>query len=154
MLKSTAAPAAAIIVAATLLVSCSAENADTAPASTAAAPDLAPAAEAAAYPDTYRSLDLPVLPGGLVTSSGRQSTSLRDGLSIRLTTDQSVAEARTFYTDHMNSLGWTSAPSGPGAAALNLPVANVAFTRGQLTFQATITAADTGSLVAITVVER
>lgn len=140
-------------VSAALVTGCGAES-EPAPAGAPTAADANPTGDASAYPESYRSLDLPVLPGAVVTSAGRQSTSLRDGLSIRLTTERSVAEARTFYREHMTSLGWTPAASGPGAAALNLPIANVIFTRNQLTFQATITAADSGSLVSLTVVER
>ena len=110
--------------------------------------------DASAYPATYRDLDLPALPGGVVTSSGRQTTSLRDGLSIRLTSDKPVAEVRTFYQDAMTALGWTPAAAGPGAAALNLPIANVTFTRDQLSFSATITAGEPGSVVSLTVLER
>jgi hypothetical protein len=54
----------------------------------------------------------------------------------------------------MTAVGWTPAAPGSGAAALNLPLANVIFTRDQLTFQATITAGDAGSLVSLTVLER
>lgn len=147
---------AALLLSAALLAGCATDGSDSAvdgapagPAAGAGSP-----ADAAAYPDTYRSLDLPVLPGGVVTSAGRQSTSLRDGLSIRLSTSQTVAEARTFYRDAMTALGWTPAAPGPGAAALNLPLANVIFTRDRLTFQATITAGDVGSLVSLTVLER
>jgi len=48
----------------------------------------------AAYPQAYRTMDLPALPGATVTSTGRQTTSLRDGLVIQLITEMSVGEAR------------------------------------------------------------
>jgi hypothetical protein len=117
-------------------------------------PGLVASGDGSAYPGTYTNLDLPVLPGGVVTSSGRQSSSLRDGLSIHLTSDKPVSEVRTFYQDAMSAIGWTPAAAGPGAAALNLPVAIVTFTRDQLSFSATITAGDSGSVVSITVLER
>jgi hypothetical protein len=69
------------------------------------------------YPDLYRDLDLPELPGGTVTSTGRQTTSLHDGLAIRLTTSMSVADARDYYSDALGEQGWEKAPSRvvPGA---------------------------------------
>ena len=145
---------AALLLAVGLTAGCTGGGSD---APLAGATDAEPVAspDAAAYPDSYRDLDLPVLPGGVVTSAGRQSTSLRDGLSIRLTTSQSVAEARSFYENHMTELGWTPAAPGPGAAALpDMPVAMVVFTKAALNFQATITAAESGSLVGISVIER
>jgi hypothetical protein len=145
--------AAFVFACAGFATACASESpSDSATATTTTS--VASTAEASAYPATYRDLNLPVLPGGVVTSAGRQSTSLRDGLSIRLTTSQSVAEVRAFYRDAMTALGWTPAAPGSGAAALNLPLANVIFTRDQLTFQATITAGDAGSLVSLTVLER
>jgi len=145
---------AAVLGLGLMAVSCTSEEPAAEPAGQPSATRSAPLGEAAAYPDLYRALDLPVLPGAVVTSSGRQVESLRDGLSIRLMTKQTMPEVRTFYQEAMTGLGWTPGASGPGAAALNLPVANVTFTRDQLMFSATITAAETGSTVVLSVFER
>jgi hypothetical protein len=98
-----------------------------------------------AYPALYRSMDLPALPGATITSSGRQTTSLRDGLAIRLTTTTGVAEARDYYRRELTARGWTE-EVGPGRAAEavmpNLPLARVSFLQGSLSYTATITASD------------
>lgn len=88
-----------------------------------------------AYPALYRDLDLPELPGGTVTSTGRQTTSLRDGLALRITTPMPVAEARGYYSNALRELGWEEAPSRsvPGA-----PMAGLNATKDGLTYTATI----------------
>jgi len=90
-----------------------------------------------AYPDLYRDLGLPELPGGTVASTGRQTTSLRDGITIRVTTSMPVAEARDYYSGALRELGWEEAPTRgvPGA-----PMAGLLATKDGLTYMATITA--------------
>jgi len=99
-------------------------------------------------------MGLPTLPDATITSTGRQTTSLRDGLAIRLTTPLSVAETRDFYRTAMIEAGWIEeAPPNPAAAALELPVARVAFAKGSVSYSALLTAADGGTQVAINVME-
>jgi hypothetical protein len=109
-----------------------------------------------AYPQLYRTMDLPTLPGATVTSTGRQTTSLRDGLAIRLTTSMNVAEARDYYRQELTTKGWTE-QVGPGQAAQamlpNLPLARLAFVKGALLYTATVTASAGVTQVAIDVTE-
>lgn len=144
-----------MLVAAVVLGSCAGTSEDANPAETAAPEEVAAAAgNESSYPDLYRSMGLPVLPGAAVTSTGRQSTSLRDGLTIRLTTTMSVAETRDYYRTAMAEAGWTeTAPPGPAASAMDLPVGRVAFTKDDVSFSALLTAADGGTQVAINVLE-
>lgn len=146
-----------MLVAAVVLGSCAGTSEDANPAETSAPPTgeiAAAAGSESSYPDLYRSMGLPVLPGAAVTSTGRQSTSLRDGLTIRLTTTMSVAETRDYYRTAMAEAGWTeTAPPGPAASVMDLPVGRVAFTKDDVSFSALLTAADGGTQVAINVLE-
>lgn len=104
-----------------------------------------------AYPDLYRDLDLPELPGGTVTSTGRQTTSLRDGLAIRLTTSMPVAEAREYYSNALRQMGWEESPSRvvPGA-----PMAGLHATKDGVTLMATITAMGDSTQVHLNIHDR
>ena len=130
-------------------------DADTPPAAASAtASTAAPAAgESAgtAYPALYRDLDLPELPGGTVTSTGRQTTSLRDGITIRITTSMPVAEARDYYSGALRKLGWEEAPTRgvPGAS-----MAGLLATKDGLTYMATITAIGDATLTNINLHDR
>jgi len=132
-----------------LLCACSGEPAaDTQPADTA--PSTTVAADASAgmgYPDLYRDLDLPELPGGDLTSTGRQTSSLSDGLALRISTTMPVAEARDYYSSALGELGWEEAPtrSVPGA-----PMAGLHATKDDVTYMATITRMGDATQVAIT----
>ena len=124
------------------------------PTASNAPPATAPAAgESAgmAYPALYRDLDLPELPGGTVTSTGRQTTSLRDGLTLRITTSMAVAEVRDYYSNALRGLGWEESPSRsvPGA-----PMAGLHATKNGVTYMATITAIGDATQVAINLHDR
>ena len=99
-----------------------------------------------AYPTLYRDLDLPELPGGTLTSTGRQTTSLRDGLVLRITTSMPVAEARDYYSNALRELGWDESPTRgvPGA-----PMAGLNATKDGLTYTATIMLIGDATQVAI-----
>ena len=103
------------------------------------------------YPALYRELDLPELPGGTVTSTGRQTTSLRDGLAIRVTTSMPVAEARDYYSNALRELGWEESPTRgvPGAAMAGLHA-----TKAGMTYMATMTAIGGATQVAINLHDR
>ncbi len=122
-------------------------------ASTTASTTAPAAGESAgmAYPALYRDLDLPELPGGTVTSTGRQTTSLRDGLAIRVTTSMPVAEARDCYSSALRELGWEEAPTRgvPGA-----PMAGLLATKDGVTYMATITAIGDATQINITLHDR
>jgi hypothetical protein len=70
------------------LFGCSATPEEAASPEATPSPAASPSDEATGmvYPALYRSLDLPELPGGELVSAGRQTTSLRDVLSLRITT--------------------------------------------------------------------
>ncbi|MGE0392753.1 MAG: hypothetical protein AB7P67_04220 [Vicinamibacterales bacterium] len=91
---------------------------------------------AAAYPALSRELHLPELPGGQVVSTGRVSTSLRDGLVLDVTSELSVEDARQFYSVELGKLGWQVQPS---RAMPGMPMAAVQASRDGVTYAATIT---------------
>jgi hypothetical protein len=64
-----------------------------------------------AYPTLCRSLELPELPGGVLLSTGRHTTSLRDGLSLSITTSMAIHEVRDYYSTALGDRGWEEAPS-------------------------------------------
>jgi hypothetical protein len=106
------------------------------------------------YPALYREMALPEIDGGIVTSTGRQTTSLRDGLAITVTSTKTVDEARAFYQDALARAGWTAEAQGRGASVPNLPMARVASSKGQVTYSATITSVpDGGVRIEIRVIE-
>jgi hypothetical protein len=112
---------------------------------------LAGAQTTPTYPELYRSLALPELPGAQIVSTGRQTTSLRDGLAIRLTTALSVPQTRDFYRGALLDSGWAETPSR--GAPPGVPLARLRFTRDQLTCIITITSMPNGSQITINVVE-
>ena len=69
-------------------------------------------------------------------STGRQTTSLRDGLALRVTTPMPVAEAHDYYSRALGELSWEDSPTRgvPGA-----PMAGLHATKDGLTYMATIT---------------
>jgi hypothetical protein len=105
------------------------------------------------YPKLYTSLGLPELPRSRVLSSGHETASLREGLSIRVSALMHVNEIRKFYTDGLTKAGWTVAPPRPTLPGV--PIANVQATKNRMTFTAAITASDAGATqVNLTVIER
>ena len=105
------------------------------------------------YPPLYKSLGLPQLPRSRVLSSGHETASLREGLSIRVSALMHVDEIRRFYTDALTKAGWTVAT--PRVALPGAPIANVQATKSRMTFTAAITASDAGATqVNLTVIER
>jgi hypothetical protein len=89
------------------------------------------------YPAIYRSQKLPELTGATVTSTGRQTTSLRDGIRIDLETPMAVQDALAFYRETMAPIGWTETPA---RTRVQSPmVGRVEFTKASLTFSVTAT---------------
>lgn len=86
--------------------------------------------------------------------TGRQTTSLRDGLAVAVDSTMTIEQARAFYQERLRAEGWTATPAGRGATA-NLPIALLEFTKGSMTYQATITArAEGGTRIGIVVREN
>ena len=71
---------------------------------------------------------------------------LRDGLAITVTSAKTVDEARVFYQEALAKAGWTAEPQGRGASVPNMPVARVAFSKGEVTYSAMITAVPDGGV--------
>jgi hypothetical protein len=117
---------------------------------TAAAPTTPAASPGLTYPPLYRALKLPELPGGTVTSTGRQSTSLSDGLSLMLDATESVDEARAFYRKALADAGWTENAGRPLPAGM--PLAAVEATKDSVTYRAMIARLNDKTQVTITVV--
>jgi hypothetical protein len=117
-----------------------------------AAPWRVRAGDELAYPALYVSLDLPQLPNATLISTGRQSSSLRDGLALRLSTPTAVADVRQFLSEALTERGWTVVPARP--LPPSMPVAGVQATRDRVSFQATITKMSDATQVNITVLEK
>jgi hypothetical protein len=95
-------------LASSLLVACGTPAETEAPVDAGApAPTPSPIDDSTgiAYPALYRSLELPELPGGVLLSTGRQTTSLRDGLSLSITTSMSIPEVRDYYSTALGRPG-------------------------------------------------
>ncbi len=90
-----------------------------------------PALAQATYPPAYRELKLPELAGATVTSTGRQSTSLRDGIRVEIETTMEVQPALDAYRATMTPLGWKETP--PRNKFKSPMVGITEFTRGDLT---------------------
>ena len=63
-------------------------------------------ARAADYPVLYRDLGLPEYPQATVEAVGRSNSNLHDGLRIKLKTQASSIQLRTFFEQKMTELGW------------------------------------------------
>lgn len=126
-------------------------DADTPSAAASSTAPVAGESAGMAYPVPYRDLDLPELPGGTVTSTGRQTTSLRDGITIRITTSMPVAEARDYYSTALRELGWEETPARgvPGA-----PMAGLLATKDGVTYIATIMAIGDATQININLHDR
>ena len=59
------------------------------------------------YPSSYRDLGLPEYANATVTGLGRDNTSLHDGITITLFTQEGSAALRTYYEAEMQTRGWT-----------------------------------------------
>ncbi len=62
------------------------------------------------YPALYTSANLPQYPNALLTDTGRQTTSLRDGLKLQLESTDPVPTIAAFYEEKIKQLGWTVPP--------------------------------------------
>jgi hypothetical protein len=144
------------VVAVGLAAACGGSSpADTTESSSAAAAAASAPDAGMSYPAAYTAMSLPELEGATLTSTGRQQTSLRDGLALTLTSSKTVDEVNTFYRDALTALSWTAAPQGRGALVPNMPVAGGSFSKDGLTFTTIITAMPTGETrIEVRVLER
>lgn len=106
------------------------------------------------YPDSYRALHLPELPDATITSTGRTSTNLRDGISLRLTSTKSLPDVREFYRDALVKLGFADAGTGGRGARSAVSVAGLTFRKGALTYSATLASVQSEVRITISVIEK
>lgn len=95
------------------------------------------AAAQAEYPALYRDQKLPELPGATIVSSGRQVTSLRDGLKIELQSAQGVQDILAFFREKMAPLGWKEI--SPRLPFKSVTAGTVRFQKDALTFDVGVT---------------
>jgi hypothetical protein len=109
------------------------------------------------YPVLYRAQKLPELASATIISTGRQTTSLRDGLRIDLTTLRPLSDVREFYRRALTAAGWKERESTPAsrAAEANPRGAMLTFSKDRLTYTVTIVVPpDAETRVMINLVER
>ena len=87
------------------------------------------------YPELYTNEKLPQYSKATLTSTGRQTTSLKDGLALDLTSTDDVQTIAKFYEKELNTLGW-KVPV-PKFRSDDMFIANCS--KGQLTYNVTIT---------------
>ena len=58
------------------------------------------------YPPSYREMGLPEYENATVTGLGRDNTSLRDGITVTLLTEDDSAALRAYYEAEMQARGW------------------------------------------------
>ena len=87
------------------------------------------------YPKLYTDANLPQYPGAKLTDTGRQTSSLRDGLKLNLETDDDVQKVSTFFKDEMTKLGWVADKKRRLPA---MPVDLTRFTKDDRYFQITV----------------
>ncbi len=86
------------------------------------------------YPALYTSASLPQYPNAVLTDTGRQTTSLRDGLKLQLESSDPVPAIAAFYEDKIKQLGWTVPPQRVPATTQYVST----YTKGDLYFQVMI----------------
>ncbi|HJO39805.1 MAG: hypothetical protein QGG24_07350 [Vicinamibacterales bacterium] len=104
---------------------------DAEPTGGSGAPESSAAPSASTYPGAYRDLGLPEYPDAELADTGRQTTSLRDGLRLSLRTAESVADAAAFYEERLVADGWSAPPNRMAGGQLIIR----AFTKDNLTYQ-------------------
>jgi hypothetical protein len=103
------------------------------------------------YPELYREMRLPEAPDAQVMSTGRQETSLSDGLSIRVSTPMAVQEARDYFSGALEGDGWKVTASRP---LPGINVSNLTATKGPVTYTATFTSNSGATQIDINVVQN
>lgn len=110
------------------------------------------AAAQADYPAVYRERKLPELAGATITSTGRQGSSLRDGIRIDLETPMAVQEVLSFYRKQMTPLGWKEKP--PRTKFQSPMVGRTEFTKGTLTYSVTASRIGQKTKINLNLVEK
>lgn len=110
------------------------------------------------YPPAYRELGLPEYGNATVTDTGRDNTSLRDGIKVTLLTRDDGTKLRAYYETEMQSRGWqlqeTAASAKMRAAGMldRLPFGAV-FKKDRMRFQVFTNPKGNGVAVHISVIE-
>ncbi len=104
------------------------------------------------YPAPYRSLKLPEPSGATITSTGRQATSLRDGIRIELQTPAGVQDVLAFYRQGMAPLGWSETP--PKNKFQSPMLGRAEFTKGALVLDVMATRLGTATRVTVNLLEK
>ena len=104
------------------------------------------------YPAAFRNLKLPELTGATIASTGRQTTSLRDGIRIDLETTMPVQEVLAYYREQMAPLGWKDA--SPPARMKSPMMGGATFTHEALTLTLTVTRMGETTKVGLNLVEK
>lgn len=102
----------------------------------------------AAYPALYTSAKLPQYPGAKLVDTGRQTTSIRDGLRLTLETSDEVKKVAAFFESEMTKLGWTFPEKRVRPENLDL----TKYTKDDLYFQITILRSPDAQLTKITII--
>lgn len=87
------------------------------------------------YPNLYKQANLPEYSKANLVDTGRQTTSIRDGLKLQLTSKESVQTIATYYEGEMKNLGWYI----PEQKFPNEQVYSSQYTKGDLYYQMTVT---------------
>lgn len=102
------------------------------------------------YPQLYKDGNLPEHPNVSLTDIGRQQESLRDGLSLKLESNETVRTLTEYYKSEFTSLGWTV----PEERVANDSVYIGSYTKGDLTYQITIRKASANTLISISYLQN
>ena len=65
------------------------------------------------YPELYTQANLPQYEKAWVTNTGRQQTSLTEGIRLRLRSKKQIPDIRAYYETELAALGWTTADEPP-----------------------------------------
>ncbi len=87
------------------------------------------------YPDLYKQANLPEYSKANLVDTGRQTTSIKDGLKLQLTSTESIQTIAAYYEGEMKNLGWAI----PEQKFPNDQVYNNQYTKGDLYYQVTLT---------------
>ena len=82
------------------------------------------------YPPLYGN-ELPKYPGATLTDTGRQQSSLKDGLKLQLSSKDEVRSIANHYEEKMKALGWTI----PKQRVPNDKMYVSRYTKGNLVYQ-------------------
>ncbi|MAI73349.1 MAG: hypothetical protein CMM01_20935 [Rhodopirellula sp.] len=93
------------------------------------------------YPKLYVDNDLPEYAGAIVTGSGSQVESLKDGVTVTAVSNDSIDLIMPFYVEAMEKLGYTYDSSKYDRSQLvaDTPMSMLVFTKEKLRLSVTLT---------------